>query len=293
MILHGKCLVKSFGTKKVINNVDFKLEPGTITAIVGRNGSGKTTILKLLASVLKADEGCVLIDEQNINNFPALKTHIAYLPDRFNFFEYESIGGAMDYYKIIYPDFDTDFANKEIEAIGLGMKDSIRSLSKGNKALVGLVFILASQADFVLVDEILDGMDVLNKEKIIQYLLDSADRGKAILVSSHELEELEGIADRIIYLGLDGQIKKLNSMDESNVVKIQVVTKDLLPKIIKERAIVRQNIGRVYTIIAKGDKGIWREFLKDEGVVQYDFLSPRLEDLFYLERGGVESNDNI
>lgn len=290
MILHVKNIVKSFEEKNIIDNVDFMLQPASITAIAGRNGSGKTTILKMMAGILDCDEGCILIDEKNLKYFPKLKENIAYLPDRFNFFDFEKVSQVIEYYEIIYPKFDKEFVIREFNEIGISLDDRIRSFSKGSNSLVGLILILATNAQFVLVDEILDGMDVLNKEKIIGLLIEAADKGKSILVSSHELKELEGLADRIIYLSLDGKIREVESMGQSNLIKIQIVCKDSFPKDLENSLVLRQNIGRVYTVIGKGSADSWRERLDREEIVQYDFLSLKLEDFFYYERG-VEKND--
>lgn len=285
MNLEIKDISKSFGKKDVLNDVSFTLELGEITALVGRNGSGKTTLLKIISQIYDQDKGAIVLDNKLVQVFPEEKVNLAYLPDRFAYFDYDSIAGAMAYYKIIYPDFDENFANKELAQGGFDKKISLRSLSKGNKSMVGLILILATGAKFILVDEVLDGMDVLNQEKIIRYLLEAAGDGRSILVSSHELTQLQAIADKVVYLNMDGSAKDLGDIQESGIIKIQIVSKDSLAKDIEDRLVIRQKIGRVYTAIGQGSKAAWEEILKDESVVQYDFLPVKLEDYFYYEKG--------
>lgn len=284
MTLRAKNISKTFDETKVLDNVDFEIVKGKITALVGRNGSGKTSLIKILSQVYDPSEGRVLVDEKNLDSFPELKDRIAYLPDNFSYFNYETIGGAMGYYEIAYETFDVDFAKAELEKLGFDMKTRIRNLSKGNKSLVGLVLVLATRADYLLVDEIVDGLDVLNKKKVMAYLLDAGeDRG--ILVSSHELEELEGIADRVIYLSKDGKIRLMENARKADIVKIQIVAKDDLPEIVKNQAVVKGQMARVYTVLGGGSEENWRHILDSEDIIQYDFLPVKLEDLFYYEEG--------
>lgn len=284
MTLRAKNISKTFDETKVLDNVDFEIVKGKITALVGRNGSGKTSLIKILSQVYDPSEGRVLVDEKNLDSFPELKDRIAYLPDNFSYFNYETIGGAMGYYEIAYETFDVDFAKAELEKLGFDMKTRIRNLSKGNKSLVGLVLVLATRADYLLVDEIVDGLDVLNKKKVMAYLLDAGeDRG--ILVSSHELEELEGIADRVIYLSKDGKIRLMENARKADIVKIQIVAKDDLPEIVKNQAVVKGQMARVYTVLGGGSEENWRHILDSEEIIQYDFLPVKLEDLFYYEEG--------
>lgn len=284
MTLRAKNISKTFDETKVLDNVDFEIVKGRITALVGRNGSGKTSLIKILSQVYDPSEGRVLVDEKNLDSFPELKDRIAYLPDNFSYFNYETIGGAVGYYQIAYETFDVDFAKAELEKLGFDMKTRIRNLSKGNKSLVGLVLVLATKADYLLVDEIVDGLDVLNKKKVMAYLLDAGeDRG--ILVSSHELEELEGIADRVIYLSKDGKIRLMENARKADIVKIQIVAKDELPEIVKNQAVVKGQMARVYTVLGGGSEENWRHILDSEEIIQYDFLPVKLEDLFYYEEG--------
>lgn len=292
MKLQAENLTMAYDKKQVLDDVNFTLKTGEITALVGRNGSGKTTILKILSQILKPQKGEVVIEEKPLSSNPEMKINYAYLPDRFDFFAYDTGMQAMDYYKIVYPDFDKDFVVAETEKLGLSLKENIRTFSKGNKALLGLIIALGTKAKFLFLDEILDGMDVLNKEKIITYIIDAATQGKSILVSSHQLQELQGISDRVLYLSLDGKINEVSNEKESDIVKLQVVTKEKLPEELKDIAVIRQHIGRVYTILLKETEG-WKSLLDTEEIVQYDKLSVHLEDLFYWEQGGEIDNERI
>lgn len=291
MKLKAENLTMAYDKKLVIDDISFELNTGEITSLVGRNGSGKTTILKILSQILTPQEGSVFIDEKSLSSNPESKINYAYLPDRFDFFSYNSGVQAMEYYKIVYPEFDKDFVEREAEKLGLNLKENIRTFSKGNKALLGLLIVLGTNAKFLFLDEILDGMDVLNKEKIIGYIIEAASQGKSFLLSSHQLQELQGISDRVIYLSLDGKVEEVSNDEQTQIVKLQVVAKNELPKELKEVAIIRQQIGRVYTILLKETQE-WEQLMNSEEIVQYDKLPVHLEDLFYWEQGG-DNNERI
>lgn len=291
MKLKAENLTMAYDKKLVIDDISFELNTGEITSLVGRNGSGKTTILKILSQILTPQEGSVFIDEKSLSSNPESKINYAYLPDRFDFFSYNSGMQAMEYYKIVYPEFDKDFVEREAEKLGLNLKENIRTFSKGNKALLGLLIVLGTNAKFLFLDEILDGMDVLNKEKIIGYIIEAASQGKSFLLSSHQLQELQGISDRVIYLSLDGKVEEVSNDEQTQIVKLQVVAKNELPKELKEVAIIRQQIGRVYTILLKETQE-WEQLMNSEEIVQYDKLPVHLEDLFYWEQGG-DNNERI
>ena len=285
MIVEAINVNKSFDDNKVLDNVTFSLEEGIITGLVGRNGSGKTTLLKIIAGIYKEDSGKIKIDGKSLDINPRTIENLAYLPDRFDYFNYYKIDQLPEYYEILYPTFDKDFFNGEIAKFSYNPKASIRNLSKGEKNLLGLICVLASNAKVILVDEVLDGMDILNRRRIIEYLLDAKDKGCAVFASSHELSDLSGICDEIYYLSKEGVLNKTNDEEKLSLNKLQVVVKDKLPENIKNKSVIISNIGRVYTILIDAKSEFLKELLQDPEIVQYDELEVKVEDYFYLEEG--------
>lgn len=293
MILEGKNISKSFDGKIVLDDISFSLSSGKIYGLVGRNGAGKTTLLKILARVLDPDKGTTTIDMRDYVAEPSLAKSIAYLPDRFDFFSYVSALKAMEYYETIYPNFDRAYVLHEAEKLKLDLKKNIKDQSKGNKTLIGLLMVLATKADFLLVDETLDGLDVLNKEAIIKYLLDASQEGSCVLISTHQLQELQGIADEVFYIGLDGKIQGVDKSKDASFQKVQVVVKEKLPKDILDQAILKNHLGRVYTILLPGkEEEVVRELAREE-IVQFDILPLQIEDRFYFERGREDDNERL
>ncbi|PMC81486.1 ATP-binding cassette domain-containing protein [Anaerococcus hydrogenalis] len=284
MIAEVMSLYKSFGKNKVLEDVNFSLEEGKIYALVGRNGSGKTTLLKIMADIFQKDLGKINIYGKSFKEDKHIIENIAYLPDRFDYFDYSSVEKMLGYYQDIYPKFDKRFVIKELEKNNIDIKKNLRSFSKGYKNLIGLLAVIGTNAKLVLLDEILDGMDVLNKELILSYILDMKDFGRTVLASSHELEELAKIADETLYISKNGRLTNLYQNKEK-FVKLQVVVKDKLDPKILERAVLRFNLGRVYTILIENKENLLENIKKNETVVQFDILDPKIEDYFYWEKG--------
>lgn len=285
MIVEVNNISKSFDDKKVLDNISFSLDEGNITGLVGRNGSGKTTLLKILAGIYSPDRGDFKIAGNSLAIKPKAIENLAYLPDSFDYFNLNKVKEIPEYYEILYPNFDSKFFMDEIGRYNIDLNQSMRSFSKGEKNLIGLITVLSSNAKVILIDEILDGMDVLNKRRITEYLLDARDRGCAIFASSHELAELGGICDNILYLSKEGKISSTESSENQNLHKLQLVVRENLPEAIKNISVVISNIGRVYTLLITASDKELIDILNNEEIVQYDKLEVRVEDYFYLEEG--------
>ena len=271
---------KSYGEKHVLNGISFSVEKGKVTSLIGRNGSGKTTMLEILSRIISQDGGFISIDDKKIDEDITLQQNIAFLPDRFDLFKYSNALRIMEFYEIIYPHFDREFVKTELTKLRISPKRDVRNLSKGQSALLGLVIILATGADYILLDEILDGIDVVNRRKVIEYVLDATAAGRAVLISSHSLDELESISDTAIYISLDGS---LQAVDQSlNLNKFQIVLKETLKKEDREKLFITREIGRVITILTEDSFEEVQKKLKTE-IIQHDIIPVKYEDVFYYE----------
>lgn len=271
---------KSYGEKHVLNGISFSVEKGKVTSLIGRNGSGKTTMLEILSRIISQDGGFISIDDKKIDEDITLQQNIAFLPDRFDLFKYSNAMRIMEFYEIIYPNFDREFVKTELAKIKISPKMDVRNLSKGQSALLGLVVILATGADYILLDEILDGIDVVNRRKVIEYVLDATAAGRAVLISSHSLDELESISDTAIYISLDGS---LQAVDQSlNLNKFQIVLKETLKEEDREKLFITGEIGRVITILTEDSFEEVQKKLKTE-IIQHDIIPVKYEDVFYYE----------
>lgn len=289
MKLAVKNINKKFGRKEILNNINFEISQGKIISIVGRNGSGKTTLLKLISGIYTLDGGEIEIDRKNIekNN---LKGEIIYIPDKFEYFKHSKIKNAIKYYELAYDNFDKEFLEDELRKNKIDLTKRISELSKGQLTIFSIILGISCKTKFLLLDEPLDGIDVVNIKLVIDYILDAQDSGVGILVSSHQLNYLENISDKIIYLGeANGEVEQIN---KENYTKFQLVYNDSPPKSLLDNPKVKivSNIGRVYVAIIRGNKEEARDYIQSSELLQYDELPVLLEDIFLLNNKGGEED---
>ncbi|MCD1147586.1 ATP-binding cassette domain-containing protein [Peptoniphilus sp. KCTC 25270] len=293
MRFEGKNIQKNFDGNNVLNSVNFSLMEPAIVALVGRNGSGKTTLLRILFNELKMDEGSLLYERKEMAFQEELFENISYLPDHFDYFKYDKIKDALYYYEVVYPNFDREFFLQELEKHHVSLEDRIGKLSKGMNKLVGLLMVLSTKAKILLLDELFDGLDVLNRQVAFDFIIEAYEEGRTIFLSSHELGELQGIATDIFYLNKEGILTETKADGSLGLLKFQVVTPSVLPEEILSKVVLRSKIGRVYTLLAQGTQEEWDKIFQQENVIQYDVLPVKMEDLFYWDKGREEHNERI
>ncbi|MGU8312065.1 ATP-binding cassette domain-containing protein [Clostridium perfringens] len=195
---------KKFRRKKVLENITFNVKKGEITALLGLNGVGKSTLLKIIMGLVKQDEGEVLFNGEKLN----YKTYenIAFVPDVLNTYGDIKIKDAFEYMSMMYEKWDMDKAYEMLKDFKLTDDLKINKLSKGNIARVKLILGFARHPEYLLLDEPFSGIDIFTREKFIESLIGYMDNNIGILLTTHELKEVENIVDKVVFLS-DGNIK--------------------------------------------------------------------------------------
>ena len=195
---------KKFRRKKVLENITFNVKKGEITALLGLNGVGKSTLLKIIIGLVKQDEGEVLFNGEKLN----YKTYenIAFVPDVLNTYGDMKIKDAFEYMSMMYEKWDMDKAYEMLKDFKLTDDLKINKLSKGNIARVKLILGFARHPEYLLLDEPFSGIDIFTREKFIESLIGYMDNDIGILLTTHELKEVENIVDKVVFLS-DGNIK--------------------------------------------------------------------------------------
>lgn len=202
-ILTTKQLSKYFYQKKALEKVDINIEKGKIYGILGPNGGGKSTLLKLAAGLLKPSGGEITIDNKNPGVYT--KSIVSYLPETNYFYKWMRIKDALNFFNDLYVDFDMENAGKSIEFMKLEEKEKITSLSKGMLGRLKLSLALSRNAKLYLLDEPLNGIDPVSREKIITSILDVFNKKSTIIICSHLIYYIEKLLDYIFFLS-EGQI---------------------------------------------------------------------------------------
>lgn len=204
------------GMKQIFNALDFSIQSGKIIALIGENGSGKTTIMRLLAGLALNWKGQILIDGCVVGT--KTKSFVAYLEDKNNYQPNQRLEEIISFYDRFYTDFDKRRAYELLRFMNLSESEKIGNLSKGNAEKFALSMTLARIAKLYLLDEPLSGVDLLSREKIIQSLLQWFEEDSSIIITTHQLREIENIIDEVLFLR-DGKIILHESLETMKEVK--------------------------------------------------------------------------
>ncbi|MCX7708712.1 MAG: ABC transporter ATP-binding protein [Clostridia bacterium] len=197
-ILEAKGVSKSFGGIKALNALDLKLERGRIMGLLGPNGSGKTTFLKVIAGLLRPDSGEISIDQNPVG----LKTKslVSYLPDRNTLYPWMKVQDAIEFYSDLFEDFDEDKARELLELMKIKEVAPVKSLSKGMQEKLNLCLVFARRARLYVLDEPLGGTDPVAREKIIDLIITNFREDSSILLTTHLVGNIERLFDDAAFI---------------------------------------------------------------------------------------------
>ncbi len=203
---------KSFIGKRVLKDVSFHIPRGQIIGIIGTNGSGKSTVLKLMAGLLQPSKGRVELEGQRVSRISSRR--VAFLPEQDVFYPTHTVDRTLRFYTAMYRDFDIAKALELTESFGLDLKEKVARLSKGNRARLKIVLVLARQVPLIVMDEPLSGLDPLVRESIIRTVISYVDMEEQTLVlSTHEVDEIEPLLDRVILIR-DGEVVRDEAVEQ-------------------------------------------------------------------------------
>lgn len=211
-------LKKSFGDKTVLSDVELELGPGGIHGLLGRNGVGKSTFLSLIAGQTKADGGVLDVFRLNPFDNPRVMDRVALTGVDV---AYPSSWTARDIItggRLRYPEWDDTIADALVSDFGLNdaLTTNYGKLSRGQRAMVGIVVGLASGAELTLLDEPYVGLDVHNTDVFYRHLLDLTSSGRTFIMATHHIEDAAKLLDSAIILGRDGSIVAHVHVDEAD-----------------------------------------------------------------------------
>ena len=197
-MLESKAVTKAFGSKIAVNHVDLKLEAGHIYALLGPNGSGKTTWMKMAAGLIKPTGGEVWFDGKPVDIDS--RRYVAYMSTEPYFYRWMSAKDVGKYYGDFFEDFSYERYVKLLSSMELSENLKTRALSSGMMAKLKVAVTLARDARVYMLDEPFNGIDLLARDEIRANILESAREDKLLLLSSHLVEEMEAIADRAVFV---------------------------------------------------------------------------------------------
>ncbi|MCL1829443.1 MAG: ABC transporter ATP-binding protein [Oscillospiraceae bacterium] len=200
-LLMTKGLEKKYAGAHALRGVDMTIEPGKIIGLLGPNGSGKTTMMKLLACLLQPTAGEIIYPDNAKRGLESKKT-VSFLPDILAFPEYMRVKDAFAFYRDMYPDYSSERANEMMKLLDLGavMNTRVEKLSRGMKERVALGVTFSRETRLYLLDEPLGGIDPLGKSKIISAVLAMQLQNSSIMISTHLVKDTERIFDSVYFI---------------------------------------------------------------------------------------------
>ncbi|MCM1150045.1 MAG: ABC transporter ATP-binding protein [Butyricicoccus sp.] len=204
-------LAKSYGGPRALDNVDLTLTRGRIVGLLGPNGSGKTTLIKLANGLLTPTAGEILIDGDAPG--AVTKGKVSYLPDADYLPDYMDLRALTDMFADFYGDFDREKAKEMFTSLGLGARDRLKSLSKGNREKTQLVLTMSRNAQLYLLDEPIGGVDPAARDYILRTIISNFSENGTVLISTHLIADVESVLDEVIFLK-DGHVMLHSDADE-------------------------------------------------------------------------------
>lgn len=209
-ILRCTGLTKWYGSTRALDNISLTLESGKIVGLLGPNGSGKTTIIKIINGLLTPDSGTVLICGNPPG--PKSKAEVAYLPDNIYLNSWMTVRQIVTYFQDFYEDFRPFLAYEMLERLGISPKQRLKTLSKGNKEKVCLILTMSRNAKLYVLDEPIAGVDPAARDYVISTIINHYNPESTVLLSTHLIADIEPILDEVLFIQ-NGQILLQKSVD--------------------------------------------------------------------------------
>ena len=280
-------LTKIFDDYKALENVTCQIPEGCIYGMVGSNGAGKSTFLRLLSGIYKCDEGKIEVDGQEIYENVDMKNKIAFVPDDLYFLNHSSMNRMAKLYRNLYPNFDMERYNFLVETFKLNPTKSINTFSKGMKRQAAIILAISCKPKYLFLDETFDGLDPVMRNLVKSLICKDVEERKATaILTSHSLRELEDTCDQLALLHKGGLVFESDITNmKTSLFKVQTAfieeyNKDKFEKL---EMLHFSKSGSVSNIIVKGDRDEVANYIKGMKPVILDILPLSLEEVFTYE----------
>lgn len=292
-----KNVTKKIDDKLILDNVNITIPDGTSFGLLGSNGAGKSTILRLLSGIYRPDSGELRIDKEEVYDNNSIKERVFFINDETIQFTSYTLKSLKNFYKKFYPKFSEEVFESLRKQIKLPLDKKLSKFSKGMKRQAIVIIALACCTDYLFLDEAFDGLDpsmrIIVKRMIVDAMI---DRNLTTIISSHNLKEIGEICDSAVLIH-EGKTVFSSGIDEiqSNIHKVQAVfsvSEPLTKKDFPELDILHiENSKSVYQIIAKGSEKDVERIIKTKNPSIIEMIPLTLEEIFIYEMEGLGYGD--
>ena len=279
---------KSFDGIDAVRNLSLTIKEKSVFGMIGTNGAGKSTVLRMMSGILKPDEGQVLLDGGEVYENMEAKRSFFFISDEPYFFANANAEDMARYYGNVYEAFDREKFRRLTEQFGLGKKRKISTFSKGMKKQLALLLAVCARTKYIYCDETFDGLDPVMRQGIkALFASELEERGLTPVIASHNLRELEDVCDAVGLLHKGGVLlSKAVEELKCNLQKIQCVfTNDDAAQITlgKLDVMKKEERGRLVTLTVRGGREKAESVFAEADTVFYEILPLSLEEIFISE----------
>ena len=280
-------LTKRFQGVTAVDRIHAEIQDGTVFGLIGTNGAGKSTFLRMAAGILKPDEGTITLDGEAVFEDTRVKARCFYIPDEPYFLGNGTPDDMKTFYQGIYPNFDTDRFGKLLKSFELDGRRKIQTFSKGMKKQLAVLLGICAGTDYLFCDETFDGLDPVMRQTVKSlFANDIEERNLTPVIASHNLRELEDICDHVGLLHRGGMLlsKDLDDM-KMNIHKIQCVLPAGLDRTnLQDLDIMTtEQRGSLLTLTVRGQKEEIQARMQSYHPVFFEMIPLSLEEIFISE----------
>ena len=281
-------VTKSFEGLKAVSNVTLRINEKSVFGMIGTNGAGKSTMLRMIAGVLRQDTGTIAVDDMPVYDNIEAKKRICFISDEPYFFPNSTPAEMEDFYRGIYETFNRERFDKCLGSFGLDPKRKINTFSKGMKKQLAVLLGICSGTKYLLCDETFDGLDPVMRQGVKSMIADEIDkRGLTPVIASHNLRELEDICDHIGLLHKGGVLLSEDLEElKCNIQKVQCVFNDDsdAARAVQGLEIMKsEKRGSLYTYTIRGNEDDVTVRFNSVNPLFFEVLPLSLEEIFISE----------
>ncbi len=286
-MIKAENITKKFDDIVAVDRVSAEIKDGSVFGLIGTNGAGKSTFLRMISGILKPDEGIVTFDGEPVYENEEVKGRFFYISDDQYYFNNATPTDMMNFYSRVYKKFDRERFRSLMEKFGLDMRRKIQTFSKGMKKQLSVICGICANTDYLLCDETFDGLDPVMRQAVKSlFANDMAERNLTPIIASHNLRELEDICDHVGLLHRGGILlsRDLDDM-KLNIHKVQCVLKEGMTEddLTALNRVKTEKRGKLYTLTVRGSKEEVEELMDSYQTVFYEMIPLSLEEIFISE----------